>query len=109
MSPPDDERPVNHITPQSIMDKIAEGHLNANNRDALLKEEIDEYKACINRLFSTPDGQFFLNKLLRFAGLTSFDKVLNPAKLVEDRGRQSVWFDLLRPYLDKSIRRELDF
>lgn len=105
----DETKPLNNITKPSILDEIARRQDEANHRKALLEEEVAEYTACINRLFSSPDGQFFLNKLLRFAGLTSFDKVLNPAKLVEDRGRQSVWFDLLRPYLDKSIRRELDF
>lgn len=106
---PDKNKPVNNITPDSILDRIARDRLEGQHREALLKEEIEEFKACVNRLFSSPDGQYFLNKYLRFAGLTSFDKVLNPAKLVEDRGRQSVWFELLRPYLKKQIRAKLDF
>jgi hypothetical protein len=105
----DNNKPLNNITPKSIMDRITEDRLNADHRKAVLEEEIEAHKAALNRLFSSPDGQYFLNKLLRYANLTSFDKVLNPAKLVEDRGRQSIWFELIRPYIDKSIRSELDF
>lgn len=97
------------ITPESVLDKMYRDQMERSKHEALLQEEVAEYKAAVNRLFSSPDGLFFLNKLLRYSGLTSFDKTLNPAKLVEDRGRQSIWFELLRPYLDKSIRSELDF
>jgi hypothetical protein len=104
-----DDTPINHITPQSIMDRIAKDRIENENKKAILEEEIEDYKKVVNRLFSTPDGIYWLNKVLRYSGLTSFDKTLNPAKLVEDRGRQSIWFELIRPYLDKSIRSELDF
>ena len=74
----------------------------------LLKEEEEEYRNAINRLFSTPDGEFFLNKMKRACGLNLFDKELNPAKLVEDRGSRKVWFELIHPYIDKNILRKLE-
>ena len=74
----------------------------------LIQAEEDDYINAINRLFSSPDGKFFLNKLKRSCGLNSFDKEINPAKLIEDRGRGLVWHELIRPYLDKSILAELE-
>lgn len=72
------------------------------------KELMEEYINAMNRLFASSDGKFFLNRLKRACGINSFDKELNPAKLVEDRGRRSIWFDLIQPHLDINILRELE-
>lgn len=104
-----DQKPLNHITPQSILDKITKDRLDEATRQAILEEEMEEFTKVVNRLFSSEDGQHFLNKLLRYAGISSFDKTLNPAKLVEDRGRQSIWFNLVKPFLDKKHISTLDF
>ena len=72
------------------------------------EEEIQDYIKAINRLFASEDGKFFLNKMKRACGINSFDKEINPAKLIEDRGRGLVWFELIRPYLDVNILRELE-
>lgn len=76
--------------------------------EAILKEEIEQYTNAVNRLFSSEDGKFFLKKLVMYCGVNSFDKQLNPAKLIEDSGKRKVFLELIRPFLDKTIRAELE-
>tara|TARA_R110000782_G_scaffold250267_1_gene337517 strand:+ start:132 stop:446 length:315 start_codon:yes stop_codon:yes gene_type:complete len=93
---------------KDTIDKMLSKKAEEERQILLLKEEIEDYRKAINRIFSTDDGKYFLNKMKVACGLNLFDKELNPAKLIEDRGRRGVWFDLIRPYLDKDILRELD-
>lgn len=89
---------------EGIIEKRKERELQGE----LLKEEIEEYRKVVNALFSTPNGLYFLNKMKRACGVNSFDNKLNPAKLVEDNGRRSVWHELIRPHVDVSILRETE-
>ncbi len=96
--------PLGHDT----IDKLREQKAAQEAELLKLKEEEEDYRNAINRLFSSPDGKYFLNKLKRACGLNLFDKDLNPAKLVMDNGRRAVWFELIRPYIDKAILSELE-
>ena len=101
------ETPYNPLGRDSI-DKMLEKREAAKKQELTLKEEEEDYIITINRLFASDDGKYFLNKLKRACGLNLFDKEINPAKLIEDAGRRKVWFELIRPYLDKNILRELE-
>ncbi len=92
----------------SSIDELNRKREEEKQRTLRLKEEEEEYRLVINRLFASEDGQYFLNKMKRACGLNSFDKEINPAKLIEDRGRRAVWFELIRPYLDKTILMQLE-
>jgi len=98
----------NGITPDSILDRIARDKLNEQKINDIREELRADYKAALNRFASSPDGIFILNQLIAFCGINTFDNTLNPAKLVEDRGRMSVWHILFRPYLEPEIRKGLD-
>ena len=74
----------------------------------ILEAEQKEYSDAINRIFASDDGKFFLNKMKRACAVNSFDKEINPAKFVEDNGRKKVWYELIYPYIDKEILRELE-
>lgn len=98
----------NSITPASIIDKITDKVLEDKKRFAILEEEIQEFSLCLNRVASSPDGQFFLRKMIRYCGIHHDDDKIDPAKLIEDKGRRSVYLKLVRPYLDKSVLSELE-
>ncbi len=107
MSEDNQDKPYNPLSQGSI-DELLKKRAEKEKQLVLAKEEEDDYIVCINRLFSSDDGKYFLNKLKRACGLNLFDKEINPAKLIEDAGRRKVWFELIRPYLDVSIQRELE-
>lgn len=98
----------NPITPESILDRMVRDREELDRIEAVLKEEEADYRAALNRLASSPDGQYFFNKMIRYCGINTFDKVLNPAKLVENEGKRKVFLELVRPYLNKEILNELD-
>ena len=77
-------------------------------QEAIAKESEEDYKNALNGMAATPNGQFVLKQLIRYCGVFAHDDVLNPAKLVEDRGKRSVYLKLIRPYLDKQTLIELE-
>lgn len=97
----------NPFSPASI-DDINKRREEALRRKAILEEEIAEFKVVINRLASSPDGQYFLRKLIRFAGIFHEDNEINPAKMVEQKGKRKAYLDLVRPYLTFETRQALE-
>jgi len=91
----------------SSIDKIGEAREKRERQQALLAEEVREYRLVLNRLFASPDGQFFLKKLIKYCGVNSFDNSINPTKDVKDAERRKVYLELIRPYLDKTILMEI--
>lgn len=90
------------------VEKMLEKKKAKEHQRALLAEEIEEYKACLDRLFSSPDGKYFIKKLIRYVGLFSFDTKIDAGKLVEDAAKKKVYLELIRPYLSATTRMELE-
>lgn len=102
------DNPLEAMASGASIDEITKRREEALKHKAILEEEIIEYKMVINRLASTPDGQYFLRKLIKFAGIYSFDNDINPAKMVEDRGKRRAYVELVRPFLETSTRITLE-
>lgn len=100
----EDSNPVSPDSLNRMMERKKKHDLNK----ARYLERLEEYKVVVNRLFSTPDGKYFLNDLIDYCGIHSFDQQLNPAKLVEDAGKRKVFLEMIRPHLDKTILMELN-
>ena len=94
---------------QDTVGEMLRKRADAEQRKVLLEEEIQDYSDAVNRLFSSPDGKYFLGKLIKYIGRNSFDKDINPAKMIEDRGKNMVYLELIRPYLDKTVLMEMDY
>ena len=99
--------PYNPFDTSNAIAKIAEAREKKQMQEALLAEEVAEYKLVLNRLFSTPDGQYFLKKIIKYCGVYSFDNSINPTKDVKDAERRKIYLELIRPYLDKTILMEI--
>lgn len=70
--------------------------------------QIEEWKAALNRVASTPDGQLFITAMIQFSGYHNDDAVINATKMVEDKGKQAFYKRWVRPYLDPLLRKEIE-
>ncbi len=93
---------------QDTIEKMLSKKQEREKQFALLQHEVAEYQVILKKLLSTPEGKYFLKKLIKFSEIFSFDKEINPAKLVKDSGRKSVYLEMIRPYLDKKTIREVE-
>lgn len=85
----------------STLDKILERKAEQERKEAIIAEEVADYKAVLERICSSPDGQFIMKKLIRYCGVFSFDHKIDGGKLVEDAGKRKVFLELFYPYLSK--------
>lgn len=91
------------------IDKMLDKKKMEEQRKALLEEEIAEWKACIERIFSSPDGKFLAKKIIKYSGVFSFDSErLDGSKIAEAAIKRKFWLELFRPYLNKVTRTELE-
>ncbi len=84
-------------TISKIMDKREEDQ----RKKSITEEEVKDWSAALNRIFSGNDGQLLLKKMIRYSGLLSFDNKIDGAKLIEDQGKKKVVTELIFPYLKK--------
>jgi len=92
----------------SIVDVMARRQEEREKANEIVIERIEDYKAALNNIFSSADGKYFAQYLLKFCGIFNDDIQLNPAKLVEDKGKKSVYLKMIRPYLEREVRKEIE-
>lgn len=88
------------ITADSIA-KIMAQRKEAEHQHAIREEEVKEFAGAVNRIFSSPDGQLLLKKMIRYSGLLAFDKTIDGAKMLKHEGRKEMIKELLLPYLNR--------
>lgn len=106
-NPPNKENPIDRYS-RSTIDKIEDQHKkDAENRAKMLEKQ-EEYRKALNRMASTPDGQYVLKQLIEFCGVFAFDNSAPDGRLAVEKGRRQVYLQAVRPFLDKSIIQEIE-
>lgn len=102
------ENEVDHHEAKSIVERLIEAEQNKRNFKKELIKKKEQWALCVNRIASTPDGKYFLQMLVTHAEIFAIDPNINPAKLVEDRGRKEFYLNHVRPYLNKSNKNKIE-
>jgi len=91
-------------TAERLMKKAKE----KEKQEELKIEAAEEWKKLVNSIAASENGKTFLKFMVKASGVFNIDSQLNPAKLVEDRGRKEFYLKFIRPYLETSIRSEIE-
>lgn len=95
------------VDSNSIVDALLQHHEKQKQQEEVVIERIEDYKLALDRIFDSSDGQLFAKYLLKYTGVFH-DKPLNPAQLLEDKGRRGVYLKLIRPYLSKDVISKIE-
>jgi len=72
-------------------------------------EELKEdYIRALNGVASTPNGKHFLKTLVNYLNLHEFKGSLEPRDMFLERGKKQVYLELIRPYLEPEVRKEIE-
>lgn len=96
------------INEHSIVDAMAKREEERQKQQEVVIENIEEYRVALNRIFSMNEGKLLAKYLLRFCMVFNDDAQLNPAKLIEDKGKRAVYLKMIRPFLDRQIKQEVE-
>jgi len=92
----------------SVVEKLLAKHIEGEKQQEVVIERIEEYKLAVNRIASMNEGKLLFKYMLKFNSLFADDAQLNPAKLIEDKGKRAYYLKLIRPYLDPKLRMEIE-
>lgn len=77
--------------------------------DELLIEKIEEeWIPAVRGMASTPNGQVFLRMMVKASGLFTPGTVRDTHASVDQKAKADFYLRHVRPYLDKSIRSEIE-
>lgn len=76
--------------------------------EELVIEQIEEWKAALNGMAGTPNGQIFLRVMIKASGLFTPGSSGQTVRSVEEKNRADFYLRHVRPYLDKAHRSEIE-
>lgn len=101
MSPP-------NKPPRSKIDDMLDKAMERTKQAEIVIENQKEYALAVNRVFSTNEGKLVAEYMFKFIGLFDDPPLLNPAGLIEEKGKKSYYLKMIRPYLEKKLRMEIE-
>lgn len=96
------------MSPRSKIDELFEKEVAKTKQQEVVIENIKEYQLAINRVFSTNEGKLMAEYMMKFMGLFFDSDQINPAELIKEKGKKSYYLKMIRPYLDKKIRMNIE-
>lgn len=92
----------------SSIDEILRKREQKQDLEVLEKEELERFRLATNQLFNSDNGRYWLSRAMRYCHINTFDNGLNPAKLIEDRGKRLFFLEFILAHLDEKLRKELE-
>lgn len=75
--------------------------------DSLTKEQIEELKGVINRIFSSPDGKFFWKYLKRALKVNVIDTKIDPLSLAGEKAMKNVYLSIVA-LMEADVKQNLE-
>lgn len=66
------------------------------------QQEINTWKAAINTIVETPEGELMLSKMVKFMMLYKDLRGINPQTMSEINGSRVFYLNYIRPYLEQT-------
>lgn len=84
----------------STAERILAAREQAEKDNLVAKEERDAWRAAVNTIAETKEGELFLSKLVKFMNLFKDYRGINPQSMAEINGGRAFYFNFIRPYLE---------
>lgn len=101
------QKPSDFLDASKIADIIKKREESANQKEILVENE-KEYRLAVNRVYSTNEGKLLAKIMLRHNGMFKDENQLNPAGLIEEKGKRSYYLRYVRPYLENKLRMQIE-
>lgn len=105
-------KPLDPIPPPfdvtSVVDKLLRERMAQKDQEKILVDNEMEWARVINLFASTDNGKYFFKILVRICGVFKVDADATPSKMLEDKGAREIYNKWIRPYLDKSLRMDIE-
>ena len=102
------EQSRSNLFADTSIDKIEQ----MKKKDAEAKQRVldeqEAYKTALNAIFASDNGKFVLKHLLVFCGVFHEDDKAPDGRLAVQKGRRQVYMMAIRPFLDKTLRMEIE-
>lgn len=71
-------------------------------------EQADDYKMALNAITASENGKLVFKTLIKALGVHSPERGGDLAALIRISEKKNVYLDLIRPFLETSIRQEIE-
>ncbi len=107
MSEANDEIPDREVQ-KSTAEKLMDMQEGVKTHEAIALENAGEYRKALNSIGSSPNGQFVLKYMIKALGVFTVKPNRDGMALVADKANRDFYLTMIRPYLDKDLRQEIE-
>jgi hypothetical protein len=92
----------------SVVDKLLEKKLAESKQKELIIERVEDYKKALDAVFASPEGKMMAKYMMRFMDIFNADPSFDGARLLEEKARRSYYTKMIRPFISKKRRMEIE-
>lgn len=74
----------------------------AEKEDIVRQQELNEWRAAVNTIIETPEGELMFSKMVKFMMLFKDLRGINPQTMSEINGSRVFYLNFIRPYLEQT-------
>ena len=89
------------MSDMSTAERILVNRELAEKENIVKQQEINAWKAAINTIAETPEGELMFSKMVKFMMLFKDLRGINPQIMSEINGSRVFYLNYIRPYLEK--------
>ena len=109
-SQPPNADPLKHPLLRQVTqaDQLLAAQQKRQERKQFQIKELEQWKAALDGMARTPDGQLFLRSMIQFSGLFDPPSMRDTIKMVEDKMSAAFYLEWVRPFLKPALRMEIE-
>ncbi len=73
----------------------------AEREDVVRQQELNEWRAAVNTIIETPEGELMFSKMVKFMMLFKDLRGINSQTMSEINGSRVFYLNFIRPYLEQ--------
>ncbi len=90
-----------------VVSRLMEKAKEQEKQEELSKEEMEQFKGCVNRLLSSEDGIFFWRKMRKVMRIYSINADLSPLVMAGEKALRNVYLSVWK-LLDKDVQEKIE-
>jgi len=92
----------------NTVSKLLASREDRERAEAVVIENIKEYKRSLNDVAATPSGELFLKTLIKVFGIHNPKGNLDAVSLIRANAKSDIYLEFIRPHLEIELRQKIE-
>ena len=92
----------------NTVDKLIASREAREKQEAVIIENIKEYKKALNDMAASPSGELVLKTLIKVCGAYAPNGNLDAVSLIRANAKSDIYLEFIRPFLEPELKQKIE-